>query len=207
MWLPASVLDYSPFLVHGCPSLSLLPGFLRECSDHLAMKQNPGVVLQEASPYPLWLSSCQVWIPMSHRALQHHPTVTTVRWCSHSVQLRFCSHSVPVLQVLCHGAVWQFAKASAGVEPDSSANPASVICLHLICTFVWLVCLFIVKKKKVAYFSQYLSSPFIAFYAHFVLFLFYIWLVSTAEDPLLIVTEISFSNAAKSRWGMWAGGL
>lgn len=77
VWLSASVLDYSPYIMHGCSSLSLLPGFLTECGDHLAMKQNRGVVLLEAAPYPLWLSSCQVWLPMTHRALQHYPTVTS----------------------------------------------------------------------------------------------------------------------------------
>lgn len=76
--------------MHGCSSLSLFPGFLTECSGHLAMKQNPDVVLQEAAPYPVWMSSCQLWLlcptELSNTIpLQHHQgTQPTVFCCEHS---------------------------------------------------------------------------------------------------------------------------
>lgn len=66
------------------------------------------------------------------------------------------------------------------------------------CLFGPFVSLFSPKKYGV-YLSQYLSSPFIAartFVPNLVLFLLYFCFVSTAEDPLLIVAEISFNYAA-----------
>lgn len=70
--------------------------------------------------------------------------------------------------------------------------------------------LFVVLRKYGVYFPQFLFSPFIAgenFYAPLSFGLVWFLLISTAEDPLLIVTEISFSSAAKPRWVIWVGEL
>lgn len=102
-----------------------------------------------------------------------------------------------------------------GVESDSCAKPAPVICLPLICAFVCLVCLFLCfsPQKCSVYFSLYLSSPFIAgknFCAPFSFVLVLFFLSFHSRGPIINCCRNILqlcSSAARRRWEIWVGGL